>query len=68
MATFTNTTKNIATFTNTTKNIATFLDHPFSHTLAYITTDTPDYVLVGLSEDEVLLWDTPISYTNLIKS
>jgi len=68
MSTFTNTPKNTVSLTNIVKNVATFKNQVLSHTLAYITTDTPDYVLLGASEDEVLIWDTPTIYKNLAKS
>lgn len=68
MSTFTNTTKNSVTALNTDKNISTFANTPNSHGLYYILTDILDYVMVGSSEDEYLIWDEPTSYTNLVKS
>ena len=68
MASFTNTVKNSATATNITKNIVTFTNQNNSHGLYYILTDILDYVMVGSSEDEYLIWDEPTSYTNIAKS
>ena len=68
MASFTNTVKNSTTFSNIAKNVASFISQQKSNALRYIVTDTPDYVLVGTSEDEVLVWDTPALFNNLAKS
>ena len=68
MSTFTNTPKNTVSLTNTVKNVASFISQEKSNALRFITTDTPDYVLVGSSENEILIWDTPILFTNLVKS
>ena len=69
MATFTNTVKNSAIATNISKNVASFIGQVKSHNAyQFITTDTPDFVLVGASEDEFLVWDTPTLFTNLAKS
>jgi hypothetical protein len=56
------------TWTNQTKNSATFTNEQFSHYLAYIQTDTPDYVLLGANSDEVLIWDQPTVWDNLTKN
>ena len=58
MSNWTNTTKNTATFTNTNR----------SHNLGYILTDALDFVLLGASSDEVLIWDEPTSWANLAKN
>jgi hypothetical protein len=58
----------MSTFTNTTKNTATFTNTDRSHNLAYILTDALDYVLLGASSDEVLIWDEPTSWSNLTKN
>ena len=70
MVNFINTVKNSAIIVNSIKNsVASFTDVLKSHNaFQYIMTDTPDYVLVGLAEDEFLIWDTPTAYINLIKS
>jgi hypothetical protein len=58
MSNWTNTTKNTATFTNTNR----------SHNLGYILTDALDYVLLGASSDEVLIWDETTSWVNQSKN
>lgn len=68
MATFTNTSKNTVSVANTDKNVVTMTNTQNSHGLYYILTDLLDYVLVGSSEDEVLIWDDFTSYKNLIKN
>lgn len=68
MSTFTNITKNAINPTNETKNVETFTNTKSSHELYFILTDLSDYVLVGEDSDEILIWDEPTSYKNLIKS
>lgn len=68
MATFLNEIKNTVSATNQTKNIVSFTNQSHSHGLAYILTDLLDFVLVGENEDEILIWDKPTYYKNLIKS
>jgi hypothetical protein len=68
MSNWTNTTKNTATFTNQNKNSATFTNTNRSHNLGYILTDALDFVLLGASSDEVLIWDEPTSWSNLAKN
>ena len=69
MVTITNLTKNSITTTNLSKNLESVVNTVKSHyAYFFITTDVPDYVLVGSSEDEYLVWDTPTLFTNLLKS
>lgn len=59
----------MATFVNTNKNVSTIANVQNSHGLYYILTDVPDYVMVGSSEDEYLIWDDFVtSYKNLTKN
>ncbi len=59
----------MATFTNTSKSSnATFTNTQHSGSVFYITTDAPDYVLVGASSNEYLVWQDLISWTNTTKN
>jgi len=56
------------TFTNLVKNASTFANDVMSGIVGYITTDTPDYILVGSTEAEFLVWSDITLWVNEIKN
>jgi hypothetical protein len=58
----------MATFINTTKNIALFINGKVSAFFGFIVTEDNSKVLLGENEDQYLIWNRPTSYTNITKN
>lgn len=56
------------TWTNASKPTTSYTTPSKPGEVGYITTDSGDYVLLGVGEAETLIWRSPSSaYTNLAK-
>ncbi len=60
--------KNSASYSNQAKNTASYSSQDKSDSLSYILTDALDYVLVGSSSDEFLIWRTGAVYAYQTKN
>lgn len=56
MATWLKPTRNTTTLTAQSRNTATWVEQAMMGVVSFITTNAPDYILVGSAEDEYLVW------------